>query len=460
MSRFTSYYLYQKYEKVGDGEWTPTYPNEYSISGDTENAMPLVIKSENDENCGYRDPIYRWANTEDTICVFEDEHDYSQDYLTIESLEDNNVIYWKTSAITKTISASTDNGQTWVSYTSTSGGSGTALATLNARDKLFIKGKNSTYGAAYKYNQFKTTKSFKVYGNIMSLISGDSFANADELTASDTFNYLFYQCTGLTSAEKLILPATKLANYCYGGMFRGCTSLTTAPELPATTLKRSCYSAMFSGCTSLTTAPELPATTLADSCYSLMFNDCTSLVNAPELPATTLAFNCYDGMFAGCTSLTTAPELPATTLVGMCYYGMFSRCANLTTPPRLTALNLANSCYWSMFSHCTSLVNAPELPATTLAESCYTYMFYDCTSLTTAPELPATTLVKECYWAMFDSCTNLNYIKCLATDKSASYCTRVWVVNVASSGTFIKDANTTWSTGTSGIPEGWTVQNA
>lgn len=69
MSRFTSYYLYQKYEKVGDGEWTPTYPNEYSISGDSENTMPLVIKSENDANCGYSDPIYRWADTEDTICI-------------------------------------------------------------------------------------------------------------------------------------------------------------------------------------------------------------------------------------------------------------------------------------------------------------------------------------------------------------------------------------------------------
>ena len=34
---------------------------------------------------------------------------------------------------------------------------------------------------------------------------------------------------------------------------------------------------MFYGCTSLTTAPELPATTLADSCYGYMFYDCTSL---------------------------------------------------------------------------------------------------------------------------------------------------------------------------------------
>ena len=68
-----------------------------------------------------------------------------------------------------------------------------------------------------------------------------------------------------------------LANSCYSYMFRGCTSLTTAPSLPATTLADSCYSSMFNGCTSLTTAPSLPATTLADSCYSYMFNGCTSI---------------------------------------------------------------------------------------------------------------------------------------------------------------------------------------
>jgi hypothetical protein len=34
-------------------------------------------------------------------------------------------------------------------------------------------------------------------------------------------------------------------------MFRGCTSLVTAPELPATTLSERCYYNMFYGCSSL-----------------------------------------------------------------------------------------------------------------------------------------------------------------------------------------------------------------
>ena len=86
---------------------------------------------------------------------------------------------------------------------------------------------------------------------------------------------------------------------------------------------------MFRGCTSLTTAPALPAATLADYCYGGMFQGCTSLTSAPALPATTLVENCYTYMFYGCTALTTVPALPATTLVGMCYFGIFQNCAKI-----------------------------------------------------------------------------------------------------------------------------------
>ena len=373
-------------------------------------------------------------------CVSENEvhynpipHDYKKDYFTIESLEDSNTIYLKTSnsARAKTVSASTDNGETWAEYASSTDDSGTTLATLNKGNKLLIKGENG----AYENNSFIATKQIEVKGNIMSLINGDSFTNAHILAESSTFRYLFYQCTGLTSAENLILPATTLADNCYGDMFRGCTSLTAAPELPATTLGIWCYSYMFAGCTSLTTAPELPAITLTFACYQAMFRDCTSLTTAPQLPSTALAEHCYQSMFRGCTSLTAAPELPATTL------GIW--------------------CYSYMFAGCTSLTTAPELPATTLTDYCYESMFQRCTGLTTAPNLPATTLTQGCYWEMFGGCTSLNSITCLATDISASRCTNVWVTNVAANGTFTKASSmTSWTTGVSGIPDNWAIQDA
>lgn len=127
----------------------------------------------------------------------------------------------------------------------------------------------------------------------------------------------------------------------------------------------------------------------------------------------------------------------------------------------LPATTLTASCYSNMFQSCTSLTTAPELPATTLVNYCYRQMFENCTSLTTAPELPATTLAYQCYEYMFQNCTSLKSIKCLATDISATYCTNNWVNGVAASGTFTKAASmTSWTTGTSGIPSGWSVVDA
>lgn len=71
-----------------------------------------------------------------------------------------------------------------------------------------------------------------------------------------TLNGSSISCTG--NIESLLDYETvaagqhpALADFCYDSMFRGCTSLTTAPSLPATTLADSCYYSMFYGCTSV-----------------------------------------------------------------------------------------------------------------------------------------------------------------------------------------------------------------
>ena len=341
-------------------------------------------------------------------------------------------IKWSGSTTANTLSYSKNNGS-WTTV-----GSADTIS-VSAGDSLRWKG-TPTPQTNKGIGRFSgdTTARYNVEGNSMSLLYGDNFSGQTSLSGKNyAFQYLFSGCTGLISAENLPLLATTLATNCYQGMFRGCTSLTTAPSLPATTLATYCYSYMFHNCTNLTTAPTLPATTLATYCYSYMFRGCTRLATAPStLPATTLETYCYQGMFYECTSLATAPStLPATTL--------------------------ASGCYSSMFYGCTSLTTAPSLPATTLVINCYQGMFRGCTRLTTAPTLPATTLVSYCYNNMFYGCTSLNYIKAMfTTTPSASYTTN-WVNGVASSGTFVKNSAATWTTtGTSGIPTGWTVETA
>ena len=119
-----------------------------------------------------------------------------------------------------------------------------------------------------------------------------------------------------------------------------------------------------------------------------------------------------------------------------------------------------NYVFYDLFNSCTGLTNVKNLclPATTLTNNCYSGMFNSCTSLTIAPELPATTLANNCYSRMFNGCTNLNYIKMLATDISATDCLYNWVIEVSSTGAFVKHPNmTSLPTGSSGIPTGWTV---
>ena len=436
-----------------------------------EQAQGLVLDHTNTPHISLIEELRNTTTGGLTFTNYIPFHDYSQDYFTLIALENGSFDIICPSG---GISYSDDGGETW----SDSYGDH-QISDVTAGSKILLKGdlfeldsyipaesgeedsESTSESESLFANFINATGNYAIEGNIMSLLFEDNFRNQFNLVKNGIFKEFFRNDTKLISIQNLVLPATTLTGECYSRMFEDCSSLTTALNiLPATTLAYYCYSYMFQNCTSLTTAPELPATSLADNCYTEMFNCCTSLTTAPELPATTLANNCYSYMFDNCTSLTTAPELPATTLAEYCYEVMFGNCASLTTAPELPATTLEDNCYRAMFSGCTALTTAPELPATTLADNCYNVMFSECTALTTAPELPATTLAENCYSNMFYGCTSLNYIKCLATDISAHNCLYRWMNGVAATGTFIKDSNVTWPTGDSGIPSGWTVQDA
>ena len=352
------------------------------------------------------------------------------------------------------LSISYDNGMTWTDIHFSGDSNFYYPATIDTGQTIMIAGHENhhNYGCKGLHIFSEEENYFNVSGNLTSLLDSDIALVEREWPLAismmnNCFNNLFGTFTNsnttyrayIKDASGLIFPNLKPAPYMYARMFMGCTSLETAPVTLTTHVNSSssCYG-MFWGCSSLTTAPKLPATTLSDWCYSQMFRECTSLTVAPELPATSLAMLCYQEMFKGCTSLTVAPRLNATTL------------------------NI--QCYVSMFEGCTSLTTAPELPATTLDGRCYRYMFKGCTSLAKAPELPATSLASECYTYMFEDCENLNYIKILATSWPTNTYLEDhitgWVTNVAHTGTFVKDINTTYEIDSdSGVPIGWTVYN-
>ena len=389
----------------------------------------------------------------------------------------------QTVSITKSGSAPTltmqysYNGRSWRDWD-------LSALSFGGSKKVYVRGVgNKRFASSTSaYNSFTFGTSALVYtsGIIETLLDWETEISSYSTTY--VFYRLFYGQTALCSAKGLIFSSSNITGYAYHSMFYGCTSLldcpeslpatltgtynchsmfykcrslTAAPVLPAMTLTNYCYAYMFYYCRSLTAAPELPATTLANYCYSYMFGD-TNFTTPPVLPATTLAKECYGHMFSS-SSIRTAPELPATTLAERCYFGMFNSCFDYwpTTAPKLPATTLATECYYSMFAYCSSLTDAPELPATTLAEGCYRDMFNRCTSLTAAPELPATTLERYCYDQMFQKCSNLNSIRCRA-EVSATSATYRWLYQTAANGTLYGYSKYGWTSGTDGIPSGWT----
>ena len=196
-------------------------------------------------------------------------------------------------------------------------------------------------------------------------------------------------------------------------------------------------------------------------CFYKLFAGNSNLKTCPEIPATTLKLYCYRYMFQNCTYIAEAPALPAPIVADGAYYGMFQGCSNLRIPPVLASDTVKGFGYSQMFRSCTALQTAPALPATTLKMYCYNYMFAGCYNLVEGPDLPALTLVEGCYNYMFNGCSRLNKLTCLATDISANICVDNWMAGVASTGTFTKNASMTgWPRTGSGIPSGWTVQDA
>lgn len=275
MESTKSYYLYELQERYSGQDWMSVIPSQYSIDGN--GTMPRVLKSDNEE-----------------VCTEPEVNPYTYQYFTFESLEDGNQFRFNMDVIIhrpsgtryvaepRTVSASTDGGQTWFEWTSNVGG--TRIITINAGEKLLLKGENDSYadvivdeyGTHIPHCQLRGEKNFKIYGNIMSMLSGDNFAKNKTIAKDYAFyDFLAGKLTtesgvsayfNVKDVSNLVLPATTLTKGCYYGLFGQFASITTAPELPATTLVDNCYYRMFAGCTSLNSVKCLATDISATNC--------------------------------------------------------------------------------------------------------------------------------------------------------------------------------------------------
>lgn len=176
--------------------------------------------------------------------------DYPNTYMTVEALSSGN-FYVRSENF-----EFSKNGGAWTS------GLNNRTIPLSEGDKvMFRHNTNSSFPGMFSGN----TMDFKVYGNIESMEYGDNFSGATTVKTNSGFSQYFQNCTGLVDSGNLILPATTLKNTCYYRMFKGCTSLTTAPELPAPQILNNSYKEMFSGCSALNYIKCLATSMTTDS---------------------------------------------------------------------------------------------------------------------------------------------------------------------------------------------------
>ena len=201
--------------------------------------------------------------------------------------------------------------------------------------------------------------------------------------------------------------------------------------------------------------------TIPAACFRYIFYN-SNIIDAGELdlPWTTLSKYCFARMFFSNKKLTEPPVLPATSLADYCYYVMFRNCIKLEKISDIKCETINNNtAFYCMYQLCSNLTKVHIKKFHFIDGGRFWGVFWGSGLIEATvdvyndEEIPA-----NAYSQLFTGCTNLSKVTCKATNFNSSAFNK-WLNNVSSTGTFIKDKDTTWSEGTSGIPSGWTVKN-
>lgn len=195
--------------------------------------------------------------------------DYTKEYLTFEPIS---------SAVTyshgvQTFQYSFDDGTTWLTCTTSQS------VTVNVGQKMKLKGNFADRGSHDATNKFSAVGgTWKAYGNLLSLLYGDNFANQTVLNKNGLM-FAFYGCQNLVNIDNLTIPIVSITtSKGLRGTFRE-IGVSSVPSdlLQATTIVSECYMGTFEGCVNLVKAPILPATNIPSYAYFALFNNCSSL---------------------------------------------------------------------------------------------------------------------------------------------------------------------------------------
>lgn len=363
---------------------------------------------------------------------------------------------------------------------------------LNKGDVIYLQNVSDGYHNMNDKSNIRTlfdvnSGKINIGGDIRTIVFSKGGIGRDLLSLKYYgYNYAFsgyFSGLPIVSASDLILPFTELSDYCYWKMFEDCVYLEKAPKLPALKVSSYAYRNMFENCYSLKIAPKISAKTIdIEGCYA-MFYSCNSLTTVMELPFSEISNDGCHQMFEYCINLQQVPPMEIKKNAQSAFRRMFANCSSLKQIKMKFNGNLGGNAAIDMFTNCTSLTDAditgiekifyngctrmfknctslkypPEINIKQVDTYCCQEMFKGCTNLLRSPILSALTGKTGCYYSMFEDCVNLKEITCLLLDDNLF--TYNWVKYIPEGGTFYKHPDAVWEFGTSGIPEGWTVED-
>lgn len=124
---------------------------------------------------------------------------------------------------------------------------------------------------------------------------------------SQAFNRMFSNCTSLINVEDLYITGIEQSGLQHlANMFSNCTQLEHSPikSFPKQ-IWQYCYFGLFDGCTNLIDCPELPAETLANLCYQIMLRK-TKITWIKMLATDVSANNCLQYWLASVPNVSTS----------------------------------------------------------------------------------------------------------------------------------------------------------
>lgn len=347
----TSYYLYQKWEKRGEQDWIPVYPNEYSI--DANETMPLVVKAVNDPTCGYIPPSeirYRWVNLDPSIYWICDEvppiYRWQQSGYTC-------VGYDKYQNNIKQVSY--DSGTTWENV-SPAEYSATTLIEQNSDDCGYVPPQPTFDGKFIATYTGGTTYSASCDGNV-TLTSGNTRPNGYTYTAmtdavigncvTGIGEDAFYNCKTLTSVT---IPdsVTSIGWDAFGD----CYSLTSV-TIPDSVTSIGDYT--FYNCNRLTSI-IIPSGVTSIGEY--IFYGCYGLTSV-TIPDSVTSIGRY--AFYWCTGLTSVTIPSGVTSIGNSAFRICSSLTSVTIPSSVTSIDIQAFRNCSSLTSITCLATAPAV---------------------------------------------------------------------------------------------------